>query len=248
MTVPGITADQYEQKVNIGVIGALGFVGSAISRGFDQVSQHTVLPILRGDNVAEKISEVDYVIYSANPAKRFIANSNSEFDKKETIEKTAFFLKEARAKPFLLISSISCRTQLHTPYGINRKECEDIVLANGGAVVRLGPMYGTTRIHDVIHDICNNKKIYASKDSLQSFSSVEWNGAYIANEFLSFTGIVEIGSRNSISFSELADYAESSSEFFGDADDQFPLNFDSGPDVLNVLEFMDQIKLDQNRV
>jgi nucleoside-diphosphate-sugar epimerase len=231
--------------MNIGLVGALGFVGSAISRGFDQVKQHTVLPIIRGDNVAKKFDEVDYVIYSANPAKRFIANSNSDLDKVETIEKTSFFLKEAKGKPFLLISSISCRTQLNTPYGINRKECEDMVLANGGAVVRLGPMYGSSRIHDVIHDICDSKKVYASKDSRQSFSSVEWNGTYIANQFLSFAGIVEIGSRNTISFRELANYARSSSEFFGDVDDQFPLNFDFGPDVLNVLKFIDQIKLNQ---
>jgi nucleoside-diphosphate-sugar epimerase len=233
--------------MNIGVIGASGFVGSAISRGFGQLNQHTVLPILRGDNVTKKIDEADYVIYSANPAKRFIANTNSELDKKETIEKTSFFLKESKGKPFLLISSISCRTQLNTPYGINRKECEDIVLANGGAVVRLGPMYGGSRINDVIHDICYNKKIYASKDSRQSFSNVDWNGTYIANKFLSFDGIVEIGSTNSISFSELAEYAESTSEFFGDVDDQFPLNFDSGPDVLNVFKFIDQIKFSQTK-
>jgi hypothetical protein len=233
--------------LNIGVIGASGFVGSAIYRGFDQISQHTILPILRGNNVAEKIDQVDYVIYSANPAKRFFANSNPELDRKETVEKTSFFLKESKGKPFLLISSISCRTQLNTPYGINRKECEDIVLANGGAVVRLGPMFGTSRINDVVHDICFNKRVYVSKDSRQSFSSVDWNGTYIANEFLTFTGILEIGSYNSVSLGELAEYAESASEFFGDVDDQFPLNFDTGPDVLNVFKFIDQIKFAQTQ-
>lgn len=247
MTFPEPTTDSCENHVNIGIVGALGFVGSAISQGFTQIGQHACLPILRGDDFARKMSEVEYVIYSANPAKRFIANSNPALDRKESIEKTSFFMKMSEGKPFLLVSSISCRTQLNTPYGINRKECEDLVLKSGGAVVRLGPMYGGSRIHDVIHDICENRNVYASKNSRQSFSSVDWNGTYIANNFLSFTGIVEIGSRNSISLGDLADYAGSSSEFFGETDDQYPLNFETGPDVLNVLEFIDQIKSDQTK-
>jgi hypothetical protein len=106
-------------------------------------------------------------------------------------------------------------------------------------------MYGSSRVQDVVHDICESRKVFAAKDSRQSFSSVDWNGAYIAKNFFLFTGVVEIGARNSITLGELADYAESSSEFSGETDDQFPLHFDNGPDVLNVLKFIDQIKCGQ---
>lgn len=234
--------------MQIGLVGASGFVGSAIFRRFAQLAQFECQPILKGDDFESKIREVDFIIYSANSAKRFFANSNPEIDRKETLERTIRFLNASKDRPFLLVSSISCRTQLDTPYGINRKDCENAVLEYGGSVVRLGPMFGTTRLHDVVHDICENRKVFVSKDSKQSFSGIDWNGAFIADNFASWSGIVEIGARNTILLGDLAAYANSSSEFEGETDDQFPLNFNVGPDVLEVLEFVDQIMDQQKKI
>lgn len=234
--------------MQIGLVGASGFVGSAIFRRFAQLAQFECQPILRVDDFESKIREVDFVIYSANSAKRFYANSNPEIDRKETLEKTIRFLNVSNGKPFLLVSSISCRTQLGTPYGVNRKDCENAVLEYGGSVVRLGPMFGTTRTRDVVHDICENRKVFVSKNSKQSFSSIDWNGAYIADNFASWSGVIEIGARNTILLGDIAAYANSSSEFEGETDDQFPLNFDDGPDVLEVLEFVDQIMDQQKKI
>jgi len=102
-------------------------------------------------------------------------------------------------------------------------------------------MFGISRIRDVIHDICENRQVFVSRDSKQSFSNVEWNAAYIADNFNSISGIVEIGARETINLDALANHVNSSSVFSGGRDDQFPLNFDAGPDVLEVLEFMDNI-------
>ena len=234
--------------MRIGLVGASGFVGSAIFRRFAQLAQFECQPILRGDNFESKIREVDFVIYSANSAKRFFANSNPEIDRKETFEKTIRFLDASKNKPFLLVSSISCRTQLGTPYGINRRDCENAVLEYGGSVVRLGPMFGITRLRDVVHDICENRNVFVSKDSKQSFSSIDWNGAYIADNFASWSGTIEIGARNSIILDDLAAHVNSSSEFTGEIDDQFPLHFDAGPDVQEVLEFVDQIMDQQEKI
>jgi hypothetical protein len=196
---------------------------------------------LRNDDFASKIKDVDFIIHSANSAGRFAANSNPKIDRQETVGKTQKFLDVLDGKPILLISSISCRTQLSTPYGLNRKVCEDLILDYGGSVVRLGPMFGISRIRDVIHDICENRQVFVSRDSKQSFSNVEWNAAYIADNFNSISGIVEIGARETINLDALANHVNSSSVFSGGRDDQFPLNFDAGPDVLEVLEFMDNI-------
>ena len=234
--------------MQIGLVGASGFVGSAIFRRFAQLAQFECQPILRGDDFESKIREVDFIIYSANSAKRFFANSNPEIDRKETFEKTIRFLDASKKKPFLLVSSISCRTQLGTPYGINRRDCENAVLEYGGSVVRLGPMFGITRLRDVVHDICENRNVFVSKDSKQSFSSIDWNGAYIADNFASWSGTIEIGARNSINLGDLAAHVNSSSEFTGEIDDQFPLLFDDGPDVQEVLEFVDQIMNQQEKI
>jgi|LakMenEpi03Aug12_release.lakeMendotaPanAssembly.Ray.scaffolds.fasta_scaffold171025_3 nucleoside-diphosphate-sugar epimerase len=234
--------------MKIGLIGASGFVGNSIFNQFAQLVQFECVPIIKGDNFESKIRDVDFVIHCANSAKRFFANSNPDYDRSDTLGKTKKFLDSASDKPFLLVSSISCRTQLDTPYGINRKGCEDMVLEYGGSVVRLGPMFGTSRVRDVVHDICESKKVFVSKDSKQSFSSVEWNGLYIAKNFASWSGIVEIGARGTISLGDLAAYANSRSEFIGESDDQFPLNFETGPDVLEVLGFVDQIMEQQKRL
>ena len=47
---------------------------------------------------------------------------------------------------------------------------------------------------------------------------------------------------------DLAAYANSRSEFIGELDDQFPLNFETGPDVQEVLGFVDQIMEKQKRL
>jgi nucleoside-diphosphate-sugar epimerase len=226
--------------MEIGLIGQ-GFVGSAISRRFTQLPQLRCTPISRSDNFQNKIKDVDFVIHCANSARRFIANSNPEVDRKETLGKTQRFLDELNGKPILLVSSISCRTQLNTPYGANRKDCEDLVLDYGGSVIRLGPMFGNSRDRDVVHDICENREIFVSRDSRQCFSSVEWNGAYIADNFSSISGVLEIGARDNITLGELAVHVNSRSLFTGERDDQFPFDFHAGPDVSEVLKFLDQL-------
>ena len=109
-------------------------------------------------------------------------------------------------------------------------------------------MFGITRLRDVVHDICENRNVFVSKDSKQSFSSIDWNGAYIADNFASWSGTIEIGARNSIILGDLAAHVNSSSEFTGEIDDQFPLLFDDGPDVQEVLEFVDQIMNQQEKI
>ena len=222
-------------------MGANGFVGSAISRQLSLIPDCDYEPILKGDNFEKRVREVDFVIHAANSAKRFSANSKPDLDRHETLGKTKEFLRASRAKPFLLISSISCRTQLDTPYGINRRDCEIAVLEHGGSVVRLGPMFGKARTRDVVHDICENRTVFADRSSKQSFSNVDWNASFIARNFSRVRGIIEIGSRNTITLGELADYAESKSEFSGRSDDQYPLFFDTGPDVSEVFKFIDQL-------
>lgn len=232
--------------MRIGVIGASGFVGSAIFRHLSEISDHESISILRGDDFKDKLNGVDFVIHSANPAKRFVANSNPALDRQETLGKTNEFLRTIGSTPILLISSISCRTQIETPYAVNRRDCEYAVLDNGGAVVRLGPMFGGTRLQDIIHDICAGRKVFVAKESNYSFSNVDWNGSYIANNFAKVSEIIEIGARNSIMLSAIATYTKSESEFSGEVDNQYPLLFSEGPDVNEVFDFVDKILTSHN--
>jgi len=226
--------------MRIGLIGALGFVGSALSHEFSQVKNISCVPIIRGANFANLAKGVDFFIHAANPAKRFSANLHPERDRLETVEKTNDILAGIDGKPILLISSISCRTQLKTPYGINRLDCEKEVLKYGGTVVRLGPMFGPSRVNDVLHDICAGRDVFVSRDTKYSYSSVMWNAAYIAGNFQSINGVIEIGARNTVLLEELAQYTNSLSKFSEENDDQFPESFIDGPDVSEVFRFIDK--------
>ena len=106
------------------LIGSDGYVGSEIAKILESTKKYNLIRLVRGDDFIKKINSSDIIIHSANPAKRFFANNNPDLDYKETVEKTMKFLKKSIGKKFILISSISCRTQLNTSYGINRKKCE----------------------------------------------------------------------------------------------------------------------------
>jgi nucleoside-diphosphate-sugar epimerase len=127
----------------IAVIGANGFVGSQICRAIDLIPKYSLIKILRESNLSDGIKQADIIIHAANPAGRFRAESNPEQDFSATVDKTYEILSHCGDKKLVLISSLSCRTQMNINYGRNRRMCELLALAAHGTVVRLGPMFGT---------------------------------------------------------------------------------------------------------
>jgi len=169
-------------KKNVAVIGAKGFVGSNIANAVIKNPEYNLIPITRDDPVEEMISRADIIIHSANPAKRWKAERNTMNDFLETVEKTDRLFLLARGKPFVLISSLSCRTQLDTNYGRNRRACESIVLAGRNSlVVRLGPMFGGNRKEDMLHDILSGKIVHISEETKYAYADVSWIGWKIVN-------------------------------------------------------------------
>ena len=117
--------------MKIAVIGANGFVGKAIAAVIKSDGKNELIGVVRGDDVQSKIKSADLIIHAANPAKRFIAESDPTADFNETVIKTSQLLQFSRNKKFVLISSLSCRTQLNKNYGRNRRSCELLALLNG---------------------------------------------------------------------------------------------------------------------
>jgi hypothetical protein len=72
-----------------------------------------------------------------------------------------------------------------------------------------------------------------------------WNAAYIAGNFQSINGVIEIGARNTVLLEELAQYTNSRSKFSEENDDQFPECFIDGPDVSEVFRFIDKNIIDR---
>ena len=127
-------------KLNIGLLGYKGFIGSEISKLLESDTSCIVRKIDRElfDDKKIRNFNFDLLIHAANPARRFFANSNPEIDFKDTVEKITEIINCFKYKRLLLISSLSCRTQPDSIYGKHRLICEEMAHPNNGSVVRLG--------------------------------------------------------------------------------------------------------------
>jgi nucleoside-diphosphate-sugar epimerase len=208
--------------MKIVVVGANGFVGTSICAALEEVPKYSLIKAVRGDDLEEKLASANVIIHSANPAGRFKAESYQHQDFLDTVEKTSSILSSSKNKKIILISSLSCRTQLHTSYGRNRRSCELLTLSFGGVVIRLGPMFGGDRKQDVLHDLLASRKIYVSPDTKYGYTNIEWIGQEIIKYLDMKSGIYEIGASNSVSLNDLREYFESDSDFEGEDDTQIP--------------------------
>lgn len=220
----------------IAMLGAAGYVGSQVCLALERQDRREVVRVLRGDDLKDKLEGVDIIIHAANPAKRFRAESNPEVDFQETVEKTHQIIKCAAGKKLILISSLSCKTQLNINYGRNRRACELLALGNGGIVIRLGPMFGGGRTEDTLHAILRDEEVFVSSETKYAYVDVAWAAKKIVQLIDCPSGIYEIGAKNSISLHEIRDHFHSKSKFTGIDDTQIP-NSTDGPDSRLVIEY-----------
>lgn len=231
------------------LIGYKGFVGSEIHSCLLTSKKFKIISLKRGDDIQKGISACDIVIHSANPAKRFFANQNPEHDFLETVEKTYKFLENSNNKKFILISSISCRTQMDTSYGRNRKTCELLVSKHPNfLILRLGPMFGLGRDKDVLNDILNDRDIFVSSKTKYSYANVSWVAKKIVSLIDLNNQILEIGAKNSIALQDIKLRFKSKSTFKGFDDSQEAINNGDGPDVKEVLEHAKTIIASKNKI
>jgi len=227
-------------KTIIAVIGANGFVGSEICKAVDD-SEHHLCKITRNSPHKSYIEGSDIVIHSANPAGRYMAENYPTKDFEETVEKTAKFLEMSKGKRFVLISSLSCRTQLDTNYGRNRRACELMTLQQGGLVIRLGPMFGGKRKKDMLHDILSDRDVHIGADSRYAYVSVAWNAKQVVDlSESSLIPLVELGARDSVRLGDIANYFGSKSEFLGEDEHQEPdpnMFWNWGPTAAKVYDY-----------
>ena len=227
----------------VAVVGAAGYVGSQIAQAVVASKRYKLISVLRSDPAEELCATADIIIHAANPAKRFKAENDMMKDFKETIEKTAMLLATAKGKRFVLVSSLSCRTQLDTSYGRNRRACELIALAaEESLIIRLGPMYGGDRTKDTLHDILLGNPIYISAESQYAYVDVAWAAHTIIEMLDGPGGVHEIGARNAVRLGDLRDHFASASTFSGIDDTQIPVNFSKGTDARDIFQFAEKEK------
>lgn len=226
----------------VAVAGAAGYVGSQIALAVAASGRYHLIPVLRTDPWEMLFANADIIVHAANPARRFQAEKDPVHDFEVTVEKTARFLNLARGKRFVLVSSLSCRTQLNTSYGLHRRECELMVLAEDSLVVRLGPMFGGNRTSDTLHDILAGRRIFVAAVTQYAYVDVAWAGQKIVEMLETSDGLHEIGARNTVRLGDLCDHFGSTSIFSGIDDTQIPEDSTDGPDAREVFSFAEKEK------
>lgn len=224
----------------VAVVGAAGYVGTQVARAVAASGRHNLVPVLRNDPAEALLAKADIVVYAANPARRFQAEKDPMHDFEETVEKTAGFLALSGGKRFVLVSTLSCRTQLNTNYGRNRRACELMALEDNALVIRLGPMYGGNRKDDTLHRILSGLQVFVAAETRYAYVDVAWAGQKIVELLDEPGGIREIGARNAVRLSDLRDYFTSASTFSGIDDTQIPEGPNDGPDARGVFRFGEQ--------
>ena len=225
--------------------GYQGYIGSEIYQSIISKGKRVIGINRESFNESFNYKNIDTVIHCANSAKRYMANQNPARDRREIEEKVHIIADKHTDKNLILISSLSCRTELNTSYGQNREYAEKYWLSKGGLVIRLGPLYGGRRERDTLHDIAYNKHIYYSRNTKYAYANVKWAADYIADQACNAiveNKVKEIGARNIVTLDKIARYLKSSSTFSDKHDDQYPLNFKEGPDANDVLNYARSLK------
>ena len=231
-----------QTKKNIAVIGANGFVGSAVCSKINKSDCFNLIRIIRSDDLQQSLEKADWVVHCANSSKRYYANTHPRQDFVDTVEKMATICSLVGEKKMILISTVSARIQLDTPYGRHRRTCELMVKPSRDLIIRLGPMFGEKNPKGALFDIIKNQKVYVGEQTRYAYANIDYNAQKIV-DLLGETGVLELGSRNSIKLGDLKRAVGSTSGFEGNDDTQIlKTTQEDSPDASDVISFARNIK------
>lgn len=223
----------------IAVIGASGFVGSALYKTLKKNNTYRVVSVVRANYDRFRRQAFDIVINAAMPSARFWAKNNPQDDFRETVEKTAHIVYDWNYKKVVHISSVSARSQLDTIYGRHKAAAEAIVNFGDNLAVRFGPMFDETLSKGVLVDMMQGKTVYIDGTSRYAFSSLEFNVNWIVNN-LHKRGIREVGAKNALALKTVAKYLKKNIQFEGPIDHQEIQNpLASFPDATEVYSYLE---------
>lgn len=226
----------------IGVVGANGYLGSALYAALSLSAQNITLPVTRENYSEMRKENFDILINCAMPAARFWAKQNPAADFKETVERTADLLYGWQYRKLVQVSTVSARCQLDTIYGRHKAAAESLCDAGVNLIIRLGAIYSDTLTKGVLMDMVQNRTVFVAADSRYCFTPLGFLANWIASN-LDRSGLVEVGSHNAISLREVAQFLGSTSAFEGAVDHQEIEHPEPDfPSAREVLDFLDRWK------
>ena len=230
-------------RMKIALIGAHGYVGSAVCAALKHSAKHSVAEVTREAYEQYRAGAYDVLINCAMPSGRFWAKNNPEKDYVETVEKTKNLLSDWNYRKFIQISTVSARCQIDTVYGKHKAEAEKLIDTAKHLIVRLGALYSADMKKGVLVDMLAGNKVYVDGKSRYSFISVDVAAEWIASH-LDRTGVVELGGRNALALKDVSAHLGKDIEFEGEINHQDIESSESEfPEAKDVLEFLDSQKV-----
>ncbi len=224
--------------LTVGIVGARGYLGSAVSIACRRSPGLSVVAITRENYANSQRDEYDVLINCAMPSARFWAKNNPQKDFVETVQKTADLVYGWKYRKFVQISTVSARCQLDTVYGRNKAAAEALCSPNH-LIVRLGAIYDQDMKKGVLIDMMQGNTVFVDGESRYCFAARGFIAGWISSN-LGRSGIVEVGGRNAISLKEVARHIGSPSVFDGALDHQEVQSPDPDcPEAREVLAFLD---------
>lgn len=227
----------------IAVIGASGFVGTALIKALKEKGNYDIVPVVRSNYEQLKQDKYDLIIHSAMPSKRWWALNNPLDDFDATVRLTADIIYNWNYDKIALISSVSARVQREHPYGRHKYLAEELLLNTNpeNLVFRLGGLYGEGLDKGVIFDMINGNQVFMTADSAFNYINT-LTAAQLIIDQLDKSGIVDIGAKNIISIGEIAEYFNLDVEFGQRKEVQDTQNpGDDYPDAREVLDFIEKL-------
>ena len=222
--------------MKIGIVGANGFVGSALCRNFHKNNE--VIKINKNNYEKEKMEAYDVLINSAMPSAKYWANTNPYEDFKKTVELTADLAYNWKYKKIIQISTISVE-KLDSSYSINKKAAEVILNFKNSLIVRLGTLYGIGLKKGVLFDLLNGNTVYANQKSEFDFIDIDFCTKWILDN-LDKKDTVSLGAKNTISLREIVEKFQIKANFEGKTNNIFSKNIPEGmPNSNEVFTFIE---------
>ncbi len=228
--------------ISIAVVGASGYVGSALCTAFARNLNYKLTGVTRTNHAEMRDLSFDVLINAAMPSRRFWAENNPDNDFAETVQKTADLVYGWRFGKFVQISTVSARCQLGTVYGRHKAAAEKICGFGDNLIVRLGPMYSEKLSKGVLVNMLQGRKVFLDAESRYCFAPLEFVATWVAVN-LDRSGIVEVGARNAIRLGDVANYLRAKVDFEGAIDHQEIEHPEATfPDAQGVFVFLDEMK------
>lgn len=225
--------------LSVAVVGANGYVGSALCKALSLSPRYSLSGVNRENYSDMREDRFDILINSAMPSARFWAKNNPDQDFLETVQKTADLLYNWQFKKFVQISTVSARCQPDTVYGRHKAAAEKLCDFGENLIVRLGSMYSPELKKGVLVDMLEGKKVFVAGESRYCFAPLEFVAGWVISH-LDRSRIVEVGARDAIALQDVAKHLNSKVEFEGAIDHQEIESPESDfPEARGVLDFLD---------